>query len=808
MASIAERLELPSEQLRWCCRPELVPGDTTDTIEPIPEVIGQGTAVEALRFGLATNAPGQHIFVRGLTGTGRMTLLRGLLKDIRPSCTRALDRIYVTNFQRLDRPRLLTLPAGEGAALCQALHELADFIRDDLKPALVGDPLRSRRIALEKRHREQTEDIVKPFDNDLRAAGLAVVTVEEDNAAGRSAIFPLVNDEPMAPEEYAELHRKGQISEEGFAEYQKLMEDFRERFAKITSQVQEVRRNFQQALHALVETEIRTILYDPIARITTRFSNSAVQAHLQAIVDNLIGTRLADLEAGTDFSRLYRANLILERHAADACPIVVEHTPTLANLLGAVDRELVGDDLMIADHLTIRSGAILQADGGYLVLDARDILSEPGAWKMLSRTLRTGRLEIVPSETQIPWAAGYTLKPEPIDIALKVVLLGDSETFYLLDAHDHDFPNLFKVLADFDSFIPRGQDAINQYAGVFARIVQEEGLPAFTRNAIALLVEHGARIADRAGKITTKFGRLIDLAWEAAFICRNARDELVSSDHVRQAIAQTRARADLPSRRFREYIADGTIRIQSNGTACGQINGLAVLQSGPLTYGFPSRITATIGPGTAGVINIEREASLSGSIHTKGFYILGGLLRTLLQTDHPLAFSASIAFEQSYGGIDGDSASGAEMCCLLSALTRKPIRQDLAMTGAIDQRGNILAIGGATAKIEGFFDVCTEAGLTGTQGVIIPKANAGDLMLREDVVAVCARGDFHIYALETIQEALELLTGMPAGLIDAAGAYPEGTLLHLAKDRARRYWEQIARSAVPLAATPPADETD
>ncbi|MFQ5845149.1 MAG: Lon-insertion domain-containing protein, partial [Planctomycetota bacterium] len=310
----------------------------------------------------------------------------------------------------------------------------------------------------------------------------------------------------------------------------------------------------------------------------------------------------------------------------------------------------------------------------------------------------------------------------------------------------------------------------------------------FDRTGVARLAEHGARIASRGDRLTARFGRLADIAREASFVAQKARRKQVVADDVRETVRRTKRRGDLPSRRFRELLADGTVRVQTRGEMVGQINGLAILRAGQLTYGFPARITATIGAGTAGVINIEREAALSGAIHTKGFYILGGLLRHLLRTDHPLAFSASVAFEQSYGGIDGDSASGAEICCLLSALTGTPVRQDLAMTGAIDQKGNILAVGGVNEKIEGYFDTCRDLGLTATQGVLIPTANSAELMLREDVVEACRKGRFHVYAVDRVHDALELLTGMPAGERDQEDAYPEGTLLALALQKTHEYW--------------------
>jgi predicted ATP-dependent protease len=429
-----------------------------------------------------------------------------------------------------------------------------------------------------------------------------------------------------------------------------------------------------------------------------------------------------------------------------------------------------------------------------LVLEATEVLSQPGAWSALVRTLRSGFVELVMPE--LPVLVPITsLEPEPIPVEVKVVLLGDAHLYYLLDQLDNDFPHLFKVLADFDELIPRTADSVGLYARVFTRIAAEERLPAFSCTAIAELAEHGARVASVSGKLTARVGRLADIAREAAFLARKqaAADASVevTGEHVREAVRRTKRRGDLPARRFREMVAGGRIRIGTEGLAVGQINGLAVIQAGPLTYGFPTRITATVGAGVGGTVNIEREAQLSGAIHTKSFFILGGLLRQLLRSEHPLAFDASIAFEQSYGGIDGDSASGAEIVCLLSALVNEPIRQDLAMTGAIDQLGNILPIGAVNEKIEGYFDTCKNAGLTGTQGVVIPAVNVGDLMLRHDVVEACERGEFNVWAVARIHDAVALYFGRPAGERDlATGFYPEGSVLHAAVMSAFLLWQR------------------
>jgi lon-related putative ATP-dependent protease len=547
----------------------------------------------------------------------------------------------------------------------------------------------------------------------------------------------------------------------------------------------------------LYEREAREIVMREVRRIVSVFPFEPVETFLNEVVDDLVQNHLRRLDKDTSFTRLYQVNLVLSHEPGDGCPVLTENTPSLQNLLGNIEREFGPRNSVRSDHLMIKPGTLLRADGGYLIVEARDLLSEPGAWKALVRTLRTGKLEITPTEVSL-FSTGPHIKPEPIDVNLKVVLLGDPQLYYMLDAYDPDFTNLFKVLADFDTSIPRDEQGVAYYAGVLAKIVREEALLHFDRSGIARICEVGARIAGRQDRLTTRFGRLADIAREASWLARKRDHDLVNAEDVRDAVSRGRRRADLPARKFRKRIQEGTLRIQVDGSEVGQVNGLAVISAGPLTYGFPQRITATIGAGASGVINIEREADLSGAIHTKGFYILGGCLRHLLQVDHPLFFDASVAFEQSYGGIDGDSASGAETCCLLSALTGVPLRQDLAMTGAIDQFGHIQPIGAATEKIEGFYDACHDMGLTGTQGVIIPQANAQDLMLKEAVVEACAAGKFHVYAVEHVSEAMELFTGVPF----ETAREDESAIIDLARQQARAYWIMAQRTpAMPAPAS-------
>jgi ATP-dependent Lon protease len=797
---------LPASLLRWYCDPAQLDFETTAEVKPAAGVVGEASAIEALRFGIETDAPGQNVFVRGLVGTGRMNMVRRLLDEMMPAPAERKDRCYVHNFSQPDRPRLITLPRGQGKVFRRRVRALADFVRDDLGETLESDAVKARRESLERRARTRIEELTAPFEAALQEAHLAMVQRQQGPLV-QTALFPAVDGKPVPPEDLARLQAEGKVTEADIERWQSARESFAQRLADVSRSVHRIRSDTARAVNTLLEDTAREILGGMVAEIREEFPGADVALFLKELVADVVERLDEPPPEGEDPLLLYGVNVLSDFEGGDGCPLVLENTPTLGNLLGSVEREWSTRGPSPADYRSIRAGSLLRADGGYLLLEARDVLQEPGAWKVLVRTLRTSRLEIVPQELAFPFVQG-SIKPEPIPVRLRVILIGDPDIFYLLDGYDPDFGHLFKVLADFDTEIDREPVGLQQYAGVLARIAHEEGLPPFRRDAVCALAEHGARIAARRGKLTARFARVADIAREAAFLARKRGGELVEAEDVRETVKRTKQRADLPSRRFHSYLADRTIYVQTRGSVVGQINGLAVIQAGMLTYGFPARITATIGPGTAGVIDIEGRASLSGQIHTKGFQILGGLLRVLLSTDHALAFSASLAFEQSYGGIDGDSASCAEICCLLSALTNVPLRQELAITGAIDQLGHVQAIGGVNEKIEGFYDVCLVEGLTGDQGVIIPASNAGDLMLREDVVEAARAGRFHVYAVERVHQALELLTGQAAGELDADGDYPEGTLLAIAQQKAFEFWERSLLSPAAFAGAAAEEEAE
>ncbi len=779
---------LSANELRWKCDVENLPFETTEDLKSNARVVGQPTAREALEFGLLCLAPGQNVYVRGQRGTGRRKLVLELLSQLRPECDKLCDFCYVQNFDHPDRPRLIKLPAGAGNDFRVAMNGFATFVEDELGKALDGEPYYTRRETIQQATRDSIAKLTEPFEHELQADSMKMVNIGEGPSA-QKLIVPVVDGEPIAPEDLRHQVAENKIDASVLDDFEARLPLHEKRIAEIHRQANDEINQAAMKIRELNESAIRELTSPLIEPILKNYSSENVKVFLEEITDHLVEMLShgpPDDQNAIDLKELYGVNVI-HSHEKNSRrrPVIEERCPSLINLLGTVEPKWGPNGMSISDYRGIRSGSLLRADQGYLIMDIGDLLSEPGAWRALTRTLRTGNLEIVPPEVGFLSRQVIT-QPEAIQVSVRVILIGDVETFYQLDQADPDFAELFKVLADFDSELVRDDHGIMQYAHAIAQLTDDESLPAFDCSAIGALAEHGARIASRNEKLTARFGRIADIAREAAFL---AQHDPVSSSHIQDAVRRTKARASLPSVKFQEMVENQTILVQTSGDVVGQINGLAVMRSGPLTYGFPARITASIGAGNAGLIDIEGQAQMSGAIHTKGFHILGGLLRNLLQTKHPLCFSASLAFEQSYGGIDGDSASGAEIVCLLSALTGVPIRQEMAMTGAIDQRGNLEAIGGVNEKIEGFFDACQHFGLTGEQGVVAPAANAGDLMLRQDVVEASRAGKFHVYSVDSIFDAMELMTGATAGRVDSNGNYPVDSLLSIAQSRASEFWK-------------------
>ncbi len=794
-AKPAERLRLTADALRWTCDSGCFDFETTGELELQTDFVAQEHARDALEFGILTVARGQNVFVRGVRGTGRRTMVRRLLSTLARDHAdepELVDHCYVHNFTRTDRPRLITLPAGRARHFKRAMRDFATYVEDDFSKLLESEGVIAEKRRVEEGLQKRLAELQEPLEKELDQAGFKLVTLQQ-GPASQITIFPEVNGQPMPPAQLQQLVQEGKIASAYLERYEEKIQEYSHGLADLAHEVQKLQRGAMSELRESIEGTARELVESALRPVREGFATEAAGIYLDEVADDVVETRLQPPDRLPSAAKRYGVNVVQEREAGATAPVVEETTPNLVNLLGTVEWSWHEGQPVAADYSGIRGGALLSASGGFLILDATDLLAEPGAWKSLIRTLRDGKLEIVPPEITF-FRPVALAQPEPIDVSVRVILIGDARTYALLDTYDPDFADLFKVLADFDHEIDRSEQTVRDYARVIAQIAADDGLLPIRREGVAALVEQGARVASRTDKLTARFGRLADLVREASFLAKRSGADSVGEEHVRSAVQRTKERASLPSRRFQELIRRGTIRIETQGEVVGQVNGLAVIGAGPITYGFPARITATVSAGRAGLIDIEGSSSLSGSIHTKGFHILGGLLRHLLRLEHPLAFSASLAFEQSYGGIDGDSASGAETCCLLSALTAVPLRQSVAMTGAIDQHGHVQAIGGVNEKIEGFFDACHHFGLTGDQGVIIPASNAGDLQLRVDVVEACEQGRFSVWAVETIHQALEIFTGRPAGQWSASG-YPPESILGLAVERAHEFW--LKSSAVP-----------
>lgn len=646
--SVVEITKLKSAEVRWRCDSATLGFDSTSELTPDNRILGQDDAVEALRFGLENRMRGNNVFVRGLSGFGRMALVHEVISETASGCIEVPDRCYVHNFGSPDQPRLLSLPTGRGVEFRDAMDNFAKFVEQDLPAYLNSDYVKSRQKQLVAQTQQKIQEIGRPFEEELQASGLAMVPMQ----MGQNmvpVILPVIDGKPVQFDELQQRRLDGTVTEEDIKSITEKIAAFQQKFNQLGEQIAAVQQDHSEAAQNLMVGEATNFVQSRITAIEKRFALPAVEEFLAESKNDLIQRRLTDPNTVADFARAYRVNLV-SHHRADAnCPVVSVTSPSLHNLVGRIDRVLNPNGMVLqSDHLMIKAGALLEADGGYLIMEAQDVLTEPGAWQALLRLLKAGTLEFNNTDLSPYWGTPQ-LKPEPIAIDVKVVLVGDPELYYLLDRHEVRFSSLFKVLADFGDTIARDADGFRAYANVLARLVKRDGLLHFSRQGVAELIEHGARICAQQGQLSSRFGRIADIAREASFVAKKARRERVESQDVRESVRRSKRRADLPARRFRRFLTDGTLQVEVAGRTTGQVNGLAVTSAGPLTYGFPSRITASIGPGTGGAINIERESELSGAVHTKGFLILSGLLRNLLRLEHPMAFSASIAFEQTYG---------------------------------------------------------------------------------------------------------------------------------------------------------------
>jgi lon-related putative ATP-dependent protease len=797
MPTARERLVLQPEQLRHRLDPESLPFQTTAEVPPLADTIGQPRALEAIEFGLAITARGYNLFVAGAPGSGRESTILDVLAGYARTRPVAADWIYVYNFSDPDRPRAIGLPAGRGALFARAMAEFLSAAQREIPRAFDSEDYERRRQDALKEISGQRETLLGELRAfaEQRGFGVAMTTAGIVTVALREG-------QPLSEEDYARLRPE---------ERQDLERRSSEVQSQLATTLRHVRQREKEAAERLRALEREVMLYalGPLLaelRDHTRDLPDLL-AYLEQ-VQNDLPDHLADFRpAGapetepaaplaplsglgrSDPLARYRVNVLIDQGGRNSAPVVVERNPTAYNLAGRIDyRTAFG--AMVTDFQQIKPGALHQANGGYLVLHLLDVLRTPFVWEVLKRALASREVAIENLGDQYSPVPTASLRPVPIPLDVKVILIGPAELYHLLYAADEGFQELFKVKADFAPEMDWTAEHVHNYAAFISRCVQEGGLLHFDRGAVAQVVEHGARLRDHQHKLSTRLLDIADLVTEASFWAGKEGHEVVRAGDVAQAIAHKERRSNLGAVRVRELITDGTIMIATAGARVGQVNGLSVIELGDHTFGVPARVTARVALGRGTVRSIEREIELSGPIHSKGFLILSGYLAGTYAQAWPLALGATITFEQSYGAVEGDSASSTELYALLSALAEVPLVQAIAVTGSVNQYGEVQAVGGVTHKVEGFFAVCKAQGLSGEQGVLIPAANVQHLMLNDEVSAAVEAGRFHIWAVRTVDEGIELLTGRPAGERRQDGQYPEGSIHRLVEERLRRYAEQ------------------
>src|SRR5512136_2668668 len=782
---------LPPEALRRICDPHTFDFETMADLPGLEEVIGQPRAVAALEFGVGMASHGFNLFALGLPGSGKTTLIREYLERRAIDQPVPPDLCYVNNFKDARRPIALSFPAGHAHELKRDVDALIDELRTTIPKAFEAKEYENRRDEIMHAMETSVAEEFARLEQQVKKGGFQLV-----QTPGGMLLVPAIDGRPVSE---AELESLG---EEQRNKLIQVRERLGEDVENSLQRKRELEKTAREGLHQL-DTETATFATQRIVNeIRERYKDHAeVPAYLDALQSDVIehvdlfrkepeGAGQNALQAlvasGENPFARYQVNVLVDNRELKGAPVIVETNPTYHNLIGRIEHKaLLG--AMVTDYAMIKPGALHKANGGYLIIPVRECLLSPFAWDGLKRALKDRAVRIEELGAQVSLVSTVTLDPQPVPLDVKVILIGQPIIYYLLNANDEDFQKLFKVKADFTTQMDRTPEAERSYALFVSTITHQDKSLPFDRGAVARVIEYGSRLADDQDKLSTRFGEIADLIREAAQRAAQNTHTTVTADDVKTAEDARRFRVDLVQERLQEAVAKGTLLIETTGSAVGRVNGLSVLDSGDYAFGHPTRITATVGPGRKGVISIEREVELSGPIHGKGVLILGGYLLQKYGQARSLNLSASLVFEQSYGMVEGDSASLAELFALISALSEIPLRQDIAMTGSVNQHGQVQPIGGATEKIEGFFDVCREKGLTGEEGVLIPESNRRHLMLRNDVVEAVRVGQFHIWTVETVDQGLALLTGREPGEINKQGLYPKGTIHRAVADRLAKY---------------------
>ena len=794
--------EVPLENLRWRLDPATLPFKTTDDLKPLKEIIGQKRAVEAFKFGMGMDRQGYNVFVTGRAGSGRMSTVRKLLQEISKKDRVPDDLCYVNNFKNPEAPILLRLKGGTGLSFKKAVNSFVAALKKQIPQLFESQEYISMKKEIMEAYEQKGKGFFKNLDEKVKEEGFALVDVQVGQIK-RPEVMPMVDGKPTHIDQIEAMVEKGRFPKDEF-------EAMKEKYEGLQGQVQQIfleLRDLQKEIQEKVEEMDRVIFMknasDLAAPIFKKYKARAIKKYLEIILEEMANNLqifmpqpqaqipgMPVMAPEVDHFQPYKVNLLVDNSEQKGPPVIIESYPTYRNVFGSIEKIVDRSGVWRTDFSKITAGSLIKAMGGYLVINLLDAVLEPGVWQALKRALKSEKLEI---QTYDPFYLFTTsgLKPEPIDIDLKVVVISDPHLYHLLLNFDEDVRKIFKVRADFDTAMDKDEDAIQQISSFIKMKTEEEGLKPFDRTGVAALVEQAVRMSGRQEKISTSFPEITDFIREGDFFAGQENKTLVEEAHVEEAIEARKFRSSMVEDHIQEMIDRGTLMIGVEGEVVGQVNGLAVYSMGDYMFGKPSRITCSTSMGRAGIINIEREADMSGNTHNKGVLILGGYLRKRYAQDKPLTMSASIAFEQSYGGVDGDSASSTEIYALLSSLTEIPIKQYIAVTGSVNQKGEVQAIGGVNEKIEGFFDCCSKMGATNSQGVMIPESNVKDLMLRKDVVEAVKKGQFHVYPVKTIDEGIEILTGKKAGARNAKGAYPKGSINYLVDQKLKELAEGL-----------------
>lgn len=781
--------ELRAEDLKWTCDPKVFEFESTEKLEPIEGIVGQERALKALKIGVEIKSPGYNIFVTGLSGTGKLTSIKKMLESIAPDRTSELyDYAYVNNFKDEDRPLLLQFPAGMAKKFKRDLNRAIKFLQERIPQVLSTEPFISKKKKILSDYTQQQRAIMMGFEDKLRKDNFTLGEVKMGEMV-RPEIFAVIDNQPFFVTQLQDLVNDKKITEAQAQEIFNKYTSYQEELQQVFKDSLKLTQDFQEKIIQLETEAVRVIVQVTIDDLKKKYKFKKVRYYLDQVMENIIlnldifkGQRPAreETESGiiVDYLKEYEVNIILDNSHTKECPVIIETSPTYTNLFGTIERISDGHGGWYADFTRIKAGSLLRANGGYLVMNALDAFSEPGVWKSLKRVLLYGKLEIQ-DLANLYQLAPTILKPEPIQIDTKVIMIGNNYIYSILSAYEDDFNKIFKIKADFDYEMQRTEKALVEYARVVKKLIETEKLLEFDKSAIAKIIEYGARYAGEKNKLTTRFAYIADLVREASFWARDNGDKIVTDYHVIQAYEASKERHGLYESKISQMIHEGTLLIDTEGERIGTINALVVYQSGSYSFGKPSRITASVSLGSGNIINVEREAGLSGSTHNKGVLIISGYFKEKFGKRIPLSFNASLVFEQGYGYIDGDSASITEICALLSAISGIPIKQSIAITGSVNQKGEIQPIGGVNEKIEGFFDICKKKGLNGNHGVIIPIQNVKDLMLKDEVINAVKEGKFHIYPVATVDEAIEILTGVKAGKVLKNGKHEPNTVFGL-----------------------------